>query len=47
MHAVVHRQYGTPDVLSFEEIEVPSPELTTCWFGCTRPNGQTVIRIAG
>ena len=25
MHAIVHRQYGTPDVLAFEELERPVP----------------------
>ena len=25
MHAIVHRRYGTPDVLAFEEIERPLP----------------------
>ena len=25
MHAIVHRMYGTPDVLAYEEIERPVP----------------------
>ena len=36
MRAIVHRQYGTPDVLAFEEVERPSPATTTCWCGCMR-----------
>jgi len=26
MHAIVHRKYGTPDVLTYEEIARPAPE---------------------
>ncbi len=36
MRAIVHPQYGTPDVLALEEVERPVPGETRCWFACTR-----------
>ena len=41
MHAIVHRQYGTPDRLTFEEVARPLRRV-----GEGHTQGQTVILIA-
>ena len=41
MHAIVHRQYGTPDRLTFEEVARPLRRV-----GEGHTQGQRVIQIA-